>query len=169
MKHIILLIISILVSSVFIKAQNNSDIISEIKNDEVIIRLHKLIDFSDIKEEMFVKMPKDDHKYYVAEISMENISSKEIDMGGKYTIYLTLKDAKGNEYKSGLKGMSIVSYYNTQKGKSLYNKKSNDLCWGSSFPAKTKARTLLCGFEVPKDAKLTSFGISKYKLWNTIK
>ncbi len=162
MKKYIITIILLVLSTSASFSQNKNAVISEIKNNEVIIKLHRLIDFYDTKS-------KDGNKYLVADITIENISNKSIEMGADYTMSITIKDANGNEYRSGLKGAGIVSSYLAKNGSDEQDQKAYNLSFSSDFPAKTKARSLLCGFEVPKDAKIVSFGIKKKNLWNSIK
>jgi hypothetical protein len=143
-------------------SQNKKAVISEIKNDEVKVKLHRFIEFDDSKA-------KSGNKFLVADISLENISSKSIAMGSDYTMTITIKDDKGNEYRSGLKGEGIVSTFLIRQDSEEQDTKAHNLCFSDNFPAKTKARSLLCGFEVPKDAKIVSFGLKKKNLWSAIK
>jgi hypothetical protein len=143
-------------------SQNKNAVISEVKNEEVKIKLHRFIDFNDSEA-------KSGKKFLVADITIENVSGKSIEMGAEYTMNITIKDDKGNEYRSGLKGEGIISTYLTKEGSEEQDSKAHNLCFGDTFPAKTKARSLLCGFEVPKDAKIVSFGVKKKNLWSTVK
>lgn len=142
--------------------QNKNAVISELKNDEVKIKLHRIIEFNDSDA-------KSGKKFLVADITIENISGKTIAMGTDYTMSITIKDSKGNEYRSGLKGEGIISTYLTKEGGEEQDSKAHNLCFTDTFPAKTKARSLLCGFEVPKDSKIVSFGLKKRNLWSTVK
>jgi hypothetical protein len=143
-------------------SQNKNAVISEVKNEEVKIKLHRFIYFNDSEA-------KSGKKFLVADITIENVSGKSIEMGAEYTMNITIKDDKGNEYRSGLKGEGIISTYLTKEGSEEQDSKAHNLCFGDTFPAKTKARSLLCGFEVPKDAKIVSFGVKKKNLWSTVK
>ena len=143
-------------------SQNKNAVMSEVKNEEVKIKLHRLIEFNDSDT-------KSGNKFLVADITIENISGKSIEMGAEYTMNIVIKDANGNEYRSGLKGEGIVSTYLTRSGSEEQDAKAHNLCFGDNFPSKTKARSLLCGFEIPKDAKIVSFGVKKKNLWSTIK
>jgi hypothetical protein len=143
-------------------SQNKNAVISELKNEEVKIKLHRFIEFNDSDA-------KSGKKFLVADITIENISGKSVAMGTDYTMSITIKDSKGNEYRSGLKGEGIVSSYLTKEGSEEQDSKAHNLCFTDTFPAKTKARSFLCGFEVPKDAKIVSFGLKKKNLWSTIK
>jgi hypothetical protein len=154
------LFLSILTSLSF--TQSNNAVISEVNNNEVKIKLHRLIEFNNSNS-------KSNSKFLVADISIENISSKSIAMGSEYTMSITLKDSKGNEYRSGLKGEGIVSTYLTKEGSEEQDSKAHNLCFSENFPAKTKARSFLCGFEIPKDAKIVSFGVKKKNLWDSVK
>jgi hypothetical protein len=159
--HLIsLLLITTLASIGF--SQNKNAVISELKNNEVKIKLHRLIEFKDSDT-------KSGNKFLVADITIENISDKSIQMGAEYTMSITLKDDKGNEYRSGLKGEGIVSTYLTKDGSEEQDSKAHNLCFSDNFPVKTKARSLLCGFKVPVDAKIVSFGLKKKNLWSTVK
>lgn len=157
---IILLILTITASMGF--SQNKNAVISELKNNEVLIKLHRLIDFND-------PMAKSGNKFLVADITIENTSGKSIEMGAEYTMSITLKDALGNEYRSGLKGAGIVSTYLTRNDNEEHDHKAYNLCFSDNFPPKIKARSLLCGFQVPKDAKIVSFGVKKKNLWSDLK
>lgn len=157
---IILLLITITASIVF--SQSKNAVISELKNSEVTIKLHRLIEFNDSKAGS-------GNKFLIADITIENISPKNIEMGAEYTMSINLKDAAGNEYRSGLKGAGIVSFYLTKTENEKQDQKAYNLCFSDNFPSKTKARSLLCGFQIPKDAKIVSFGIKKKNLWRTIK
>jgi hypothetical protein len=143
-------------------SQNKNAVISELKNDEVKIKLHRFIEFNDSDA-------KNGMKFLVADITIENISGKSVAMGTDYTMSITIKDSKGNEYRSGLKGEGIISSYLTKESSEEQDSKAHNLCFSDTFPVKTKARSFLCGFEVPKDAKIVSFGVKKKNLWSAIK
>lgn len=160
MKNMSLIILLLFAVTFQINAQKKSDVIAEINNNEVVIKLHKLIEFGGAKE---------GNKFLVAEITIENISDKSINMGAEYTMSIELKDAKGNEYRSGLRGAGIVSSYLAANPEVKQDQKAYNLCYSDNFPAKTKARSFLCGYEVPKDAKIVSFGVKKKNLWTDIK
>ncbi len=70
-------------------SQNKNSVIAEVKNNEVKITLHRLIEFNDSKA-------KDGNKFLIADITIENISDKKINMGADYTMSITIKDDKGN-------------------------------------------------------------------------
>ncbi len=143
-------------------SQKKSSIIAEVKNNEVKVILHKLIEFKDAD-------PKSGSKFLIADITLENISDKSIQMGADYTMNITIKDNKGNEYRSGLKGEGILSSYLSKEGSEEQDSKAHNLSFSDTFPQKTKARSLLCGFKVPVDSKIISFGVKKKNLWSTIK
>ncbi len=157
---ITLILITTIVSISF--SQKKNAVISELKNNEVKIKLHRLIEFKDSDT-------KSGYKFLVADITIENISDKSIQMGAEYTMSITIKDDKGNEYRSGLKGEGIVSTYLTKDGSEDQDSKAHNLCFSDNFPVKTKARSFLCGFKVPVDSKIVSFGVKKKNLWSTIK
>lgn len=159
-RLIIFLLIIIAVTQSY--SQNKNAVISEVKNSEVIIKLHRLIEFNDAKA-------KDGNKFLIADITIENISGKDIQMGAEYTMSITIKDDKGNEYRSGLKGEGIVSTYLSKSGGDEQDAKAHNLAFSDKFPAKIKARSLLCGFKVPVDAKIVSFGVKKKNLWSAVK
>lgn len=162
MKTINLSIIIIALALISVLAQKKDNVISELKNNEVSIKLHKLIEFNDSNS-------KSGSKFLIADITIENISNNNIEMGAEYTMGITLKDASGNDYRSGLRGAGIVSSYLAKNGSNQQDQKAYNLSFGDNFPPKTKARSLLCGFEVPKDAKIVSFGVKKKNLWSEIK
>jgi hypothetical protein len=153
--------VMILVTSI-IFAQKKNTAISEIKNDAVTIKLHKLIDFNNSNA-------KPGNKFLIADVTIENTSGKSIPMGAEYTMGITIKDASGNEYRSGLRGAGIVSAYLAKNGSDEQDQKAYNLCFSDNFPPKTKARSLLCGFEVPKEAKIVLFGLKKKNIWSEIK
>ena len=157
---IVLLIISVTASLSF--SQKKNAVISEVKNNEVKIKLHKLVEFNDSKAGS-------GNRFIIADITIENTSPKSIKMGAEYTMSLNLKDDAGNEYRSGLKGAGIVSFFLTKTDQEKQDQKAYNLCFSDNFPSKTKARSLLCGFEVPKNAKIVSFGVKKKNLWSTVK
>lgn len=157
-------IISLLLITSVVYSQKNNTAIAEVKNNEVSVKLHKLLDFTNPDTK-----PKDGNKFIVAEITLENLSNKIIAMGSEYTMSITVKDANGNEYRSGLKGAGIVSSYLIKTKTYEQDQAANKLSYEATFPAKTKAKSLLCGFEIPKDAKVVSFGVKKKNLWSTIK
>ncbi len=159
-----LLTILLTISSVLSFSQKNNSVIAEVKNAEVSVKLHKVLDFTN-----FSTKPKDGNRFVVAEITLENLTDKTIAMGSEYTMSITVKDANGNEYRSGLKGAGIVSSYLTKNQSYKQDQAANKLAYDEKFPAKTKAKSLLCGFEIPKEAKIVSFGIKKKNLWSTIK
>lgn len=160
MKNIILICTLFINLSFLTIAQKKGDVIAVLKNNEVIIKLHKLIEFGGAKE---------GNKFLIAEITIENISDKNINMGAKYTMSIELKDSKGNEYRSGLRGAGIVSSYLTENPNVKQDQKAYKLSFSDNFPAKTKARSFLCGYEVPKYAQIVSFGVKKKNLWSEIK
>lgn len=160
MKKISLMLILFAALTLQINAQKKSDVIAEVKNNEVVIKLHKLIEYGGAKE---------GNKFLVADITIENVSDKSINMGAEYTMSIELKDSKGNEYRSGLRGAGIVSSYLAANPEVKQDQKAYNLCYSNNFPAKTKARSYLCGYEVPKDAKIISFGVKKKNLWAEIK
>jgi len=162
MKSYFKIIFLVFFSVAFTFSQNKNAVISELKNSEVTIKLHKLIEFNDSNA-------KSGNKFLVADITIENTSGKSIEMGAEYTMSFTIKDASGNDYRSGLKGAGIVSSYLTKNGSEVQDQKAYNLCFSDKFPSKAKARSLLCGFEIPKDAKIVSFGVKKKNLWSTIK
>jgi len=161
MKTLVFIIFTF-IAFVTLSAQSKVPVISELKNNEVDIKLHKFIDFNDSNA-------KSGNKFLIADITIENISKNNIEIGSEYTMGITIKDASGKEYRSGLRGAGIVASYVAKNGSDKQDQKAYNLCFGSSFPAKTKARSLLCGFEVPKDAKIVSFGVKKKNLWSDIK
>jgi hypothetical protein len=162
MKTFIITLLLVTFGTVFTSSQNKNTVISEIKNDEVAIKLHKFIEFNSSNA-------KTGNKFIIADITIENLTNKNIEMGAEYTMGLTLKDASGNEYRSGLRGAGIVSSYLAKNGSGAQDQKAYNLCFGDKFPPKTKARSLLCGFEVPNDVKVVSFGVKKKNLWSDIK
>ena len=162
MKTYLITLLLLLITAQTLFTQNKNAVISEVKNTEVKIKLHKLIEFNDAKA-------KSGNKFIIADITIENISDKNIEMGAEYTMSITIKDDKGNEYRSGLKGEGIVSTFLTKNENIEQNQKDHTLAFSDNFPPKTKARSFLCGFEVPKDAKIVSFGVKKKNLWSTVK
>ncbi|MFZ2323972.1 MAG: hypothetical protein WAV89_09780 [Ignavibacteriaceae bacterium] len=162
MKLFLLTFLIVVTSTVLISSQNKNTVISELKNNEVVIKLHKLIESND-------SGAKNGNKFLIADITIENISGKIIEMGAEYTMGITIKDASGNEYRSGLKGEGIVSSYLAKNGNVKQDQKAHNLCFSDKFPPKTSARSLLCGFEVSKDAKIVSFGVKKKNLWSEVK
>jgi hypothetical protein len=160
-----LTIIFIIIIFTFISfAQNTNSIITEVKTSEVSVKLNKLLDFTN-----FSTKPKDGNKFIVAEITLENLTDKTVAMGSEYTMSITVKDANGNEYRSGLKGAGIVASYLTKNTNYKQDQSANKLAYEDKFPAKTKAKSLLCGFEIPKEVKIVSFGVKKKNMWSAIK
>lgn len=157
-------IIFLLFVSAFAYSQKNNSVLAEVKSSDVSVKLHQLIDFTNPDSK-----PKDGQKFIVAEITLENFSSKAVAMGSEYTMSITIKDDKGNEYRSGLKGAGIVSSYLIKNKSYQQDQSANKLSYDENFPAKTKAKSLLCGFEIPKDAKIVSFGVKKKNLWGPVK
>lgn len=143
-----------------ISAQKKNDVIAEVSNDEVKIKLHQLIEAG---------QSDNGQRLLVAEITIENISGKDINMGAEYTMSIEIKDKKGNEYRSGLKGAGIVSSFLAKNTKYKQDQKAYNLSFGDKFPPKTKARSYLCGYEVPNDVQIVQFGVKKKNLWTVIK
>jgi hypothetical protein len=162
MKTFIITFIIVSFGTVFNFSQKKNTVLSEIKNNDVTITLHKFIEFNSSNA-------KSGNKFIIADVTIENLSDKNIAMGAEYTMGVTLKDASGNEYRSGLRGAGIVSSYLAKNGTGAQDQKAYNLCFGDKFPPKTKARSLLCGFEVPNDVKVVSFGVKKKNLWSNIK
>jgi len=158
------IIVFLLAVTATLYSQKNNSVIAEVKSSEVSVKLHQLLDFTNPDSK-----PKDGHKFIVAEITLDNFSSKAVAMGSEYTMSITIKDDKGNEYRSGLKGAGIVSSYLIKNKSYQQDQSANKLSYDENFPAKTKAKSLLCGFEIPKDAKIISFGVKKKSLWSVIK
>ncbi len=159
MKNLVLFFILFILTS-NLPAQKKNDFIAEISNNEVKIKLHQLIEAG---------FSEDGNRLLVADITIENISDKTINMGAEYTMSIGLKDSKGNEYRSGLRGAGIVSSYLASHPQVKQDQKAYNLCYSDKFPAKTKARSYLCGYEIPKDAKINLFGVKKKNLWTEIK
>jgi hypothetical protein len=162
MKTFIITFIIVSFGTVFNFSQKKNTVLSEIKNNDVTITLHKFIEFNSSNA-------KSGNKFIIADVTIENLTDKNIAMGAEYTMGVTLKDASGNEYRSGLRGAGIVSSYLAKNGTGAQDQKAYNLCFGDKFPPKTKARSLLCGFEVPNDVKVVSFGVKKKNLWSNIK
>ena len=162
MKRILITIIITAFAYSAAISQNKNAVVSEVKNEEIKIKLHKLVEFNDSKA-------KSGNKFLIADITIENLSNKSIEMGAEYTMSITIKDDKGNEYRSGLKGEGIISTYLKKNENVEQDQKAHTLAFSDNFPSKAKARSFLCGFEVPKDAKIVSFGVKKKNLWGSIK
>jgi hypothetical protein len=162
MKTFIITFIIVSFGTVFNFSQKKNTVLSEIKNNDVTITLHKFIEFNSSNA-------KSGNKFIIADVTIENLTDKNIAMGAEYTMGVTLKDASGNEYRSGLRGAGIVSSYLAKNGTGAQDQKAYNLCFGDKFPPKAKARSLLCGFEVPNDVKVVSFGVKKKNLWSNIK
>jgi hypothetical protein len=162
MKRYQTIFLFLLITTIAVYSQGKNAVISEVKNSEVKIKLHKLVEFNDSKA-------KSGDKFLIADITIENLSDKKINMGADYTMSIIIKDDKGNEYRSGLKGEGIVSTYLTKNESVEQDQKAHTLAFSDNFPPKTKARSFLCGFEVPKDAKIISFGVKKQNLWSSVK
>jgi len=142
-------------------AQNKKSFLTTISNDEVKISLIKLHPFSSSNN-------KDGHKFLVAEILIENVSDKIINIGSEYSMSLVLIDSNGKEYKSGIKGAGIVSEFLTKDSDIEQDQKAYNLSFSDKFPPKTKAQSFLCGYEVPNNAQIVKFGIKKKNLFSEI-
>lgn len=142
--------------------QNKLKPVAKVSNDEVIISLIKLHSFSSENN-------KEGHKFVVAEILIENISDKFINMGADYSMSLILIDSAGKEYKSGIKGAGIVSEFLTKATDIEQDQKAYNLSFSEKFPPKSKAHSFLCGYEVPVDAQIKKFGVKKKNLFSEIK
>jgi hypothetical protein len=162
MKTLFIIFLTFLVVSSTNFSQKKNTFIAEVKNNEVTIKLHRIIEVKDSDS-------KKGFKYLVTDITIENISDKNITVGAEYTMNITLIDDAGIKYRSGLKGTGIVSTYLTKAGSEEQDQKAFNLCFSDKFPPKTKARSFLCGFEVPTGANIVSFGIKDKNLWNSIK
>ena len=156
------MLLTFLFTSSIIFSQKKKNFIAEVKNSEVNIKLHRLIEFNHTDA-------KKGNKYVVAEITIENISDKNIAVGADYTMSISIIDDEGNKYRSGLKGTGIVSTYLTKEGSEKQDQKAFNLCFSDKFPPKTKAKSFLCGFEIPINANIVSFGVKDKNLWNGIK
>lgn len=142
-------------------AQNKKSYLATVSNEEVKISLIKLHPFSSSNN-------KDGHKFLVAEILIENVSDKIINMGSEYSMSLVLIDSNGKEYKSGIKGAGIVSEFLTKDSDVEQDQKAYNLSFSDKFPPKTKAQSFLCGYEVPNNAQIIKFGIKKKNLFSEI-
>jgi hypothetical protein len=142
-------------------AQNKKSFLTTISNDEVKISLIKLHPFSSSNN-------KDGHKFLVAEILIENVSDKIINIGSEYSMSMVLIDSNGKEYKSGIKGAGIVSEFLTKDSDIEQDQKAYNLSFSDKFPPKTKAQSFLCGYEVPNNAQIVKFGIKKKNLFSEI-
>lgn len=160
MKNLTIILFIAFAFSLNLLAQKKSEPLAVIKNNEVIITLHRLIETNSDKEGF---------KFLVADINIENISGKDINMGAEYTMSIEIKDKKGNEYRSGLRGAGIVSSFLARNTDYKQDQKAYNLSFGDKFPPKTKARSYLCGYEVPDDAQIVQFGVKKKNLWTDIK
>jgi len=125
--HLKIFLLIIFITSISI-SQNNNTVKSEVKNNDVKIKLHNLIEFNDAKAGS-------GNKFLIADITIENISPGSIEMGAEYTMSINLKDAAGNEYRSGLKGAGIISFYLTKTEHEKQDQKAYNLCFGDNFPS----------------------------------
>ncbi len=128
-------------------SQNKNAVISELKNDEVKIKLHRFIEFNDSDA-------KSGKKFLVADITLENISGKSVAMGTDYTMSITIKDSKGNEYRSGLKGEGIISSYLTKEGSEEQDSKAHNFVSAIPFLQKQKLDLFFADLKFPKMQKL---------------
>ncbi|MCX7612013.1 MAG: hypothetical protein N2043_10560 [Ignavibacterium sp.] len=135
--------------------------IAKISNDEVKISLLNLHSFNSDNN-------KEEHKFIVAEVIIENISDKYINMGSEYSMSLIIIDADGKEYKSGIKGAAIVSEFLTKFPKFQQDQNAYNLCFSDKFPPKTKVRSFLCGYEVPENSQIKKFGVKKKNIFASI-
>ncbi len=143
-------------------SQNKINLIAKVSNDEVRISLVKFHSLSSSNN-------KSGHKFLIAEVIIENISDRIINMGSEYSMSLIIIDSDGKEYKSGIKGAGIVSEFLTKFPDIEQDQKAYNLSFSDSFPPKTKARSFLCGYEVPDDARIVKFGVKKKNLFSEIK
>ncbi len=157
---IVCLFVGLISASSF--SQNKLNTIAKISNDEVRISLIKLHPFSSSNN-------KSGNKFLVAEILIENISDKVINMGADYSMSLIIIDSDGKEYKSGIKGAGIVSEFLTKFPDIEQDQKAYNLAFSDKFPAKSKAHSFLCGYEVPDDAQIVKFGVKKKNLFSDLK
>lgn len=160
MKNLTLILFLIFVFALNLFPQKKNEPLAVIKNNEVIITLHRLIETNSDKEGF---------KFLIADITIENISGKDINMGAEYTMGIEIKDKKGNEYRSGLRGAGIVSSFLAKNADYKQDQKAYNLSFSDKFPSKTKVRSFLCGYEVPNDAQIVQFGVKKKNLWTDIK
>lgn len=157
---IICLLIALYSVSTF--SQNKINPIAKISNDEVRISLIKFHPLSSSNN-------KSGHKFLIAEIQIENISDKTLNIGSDYSMSMIIIDSDGKEYKSGIKGAGIVSEFLTKFTDIEQDQKAYNLSFSDAFPPKTKARSFLCGYEVPDDARIVKFGVKKKNLFSEIK
>lgn len=143
-------------------SQNKINPIAKISNDEVKISLIRFHQFSSSNN-------KPGNKFLVAEIVIENISDKAINIGADYSMSLVIIDSDGKEYKSGLKGAGIVSEFLTKFPDIEQDQKAYNLAFSDNFPAKSKAQSFLCGYEVPDDVQIIKFGVKKKNLFSDLK
>jgi len=159
-----LIFVSLIVEvfSVEFFAQNKLNPIAKISNEDVRISLIKFHSFISSNN-------KTDHKFLVAEVLIENLSDKTINMGADYSMSIIIIDSKGNEYKSGIKGAGIVSEFLTKFPDIEQDQKAYNLSFSDQFPPKAKAHSFLCGYEVPEDVQIVKFGVKKKNLFSEIK
>jgi hypothetical protein len=161
MKTHIMIILLMLFSITLITPQNKNAVISELKNNEVSIKLHRLIDFNS-------SSVKSGYKFLVADITIENTSGKSIEMGAEYTMSITIKDANGNEYRSGLKGAGIVSSYLAKNGMTNRIKKHIIFALAITFLQKQKHDLYFVVLKFQKMLKLFP-SVKKENMWSDLK
>lgn len=93
-------------------------------------------------------------KFLVADITLENISGKTVAMGTDYTMSITIKDSKGNEYRSGLKGEGIISTYLTKKAPKSKTQKPTTYVSPITFLLKQKPGLCYVDLKFPKTQRL---------------
>ena len=162
LNYFIIVSLLFVIISVSSFSQNKLNPIAKISNDEIRISLIKLHPF-------LSSNTKSGNKFLVAEILIENISDKVINMGADYSMSIIIIDSEGKEYKSGLKGAGIVSEFLTKFPDIEQDQKAYNLAFSDKFPAKSKAQSFLCGYEVPVDAQIVKFGVKKKNLFSDLK
>ena len=144
--HLIIFLLTVFAVSIGF-SQNKNAVISELKNDEVKIKLHRFIEFNDSDA-------KSGNKFLVADITLENISGKSVTMGAEYTMSITIKDANGNEYRSGLKGEGIISTYLINKAMRNRTRKHTTFVSVITFLQKQKQDHFCADFKFQKMQRL---------------
>jgi hypothetical protein len=150
-------------------ASTDDNAIATIDVNGVIVKLHQLIKFEP-KGNQILKADNEKFNYYLTDISISNTTSETIDAGVDYGFNIDIESKDGRRFWKIDRSAKVISLYDMETGKK--DQAAYDKFW-NKINAGEKVRTILKGYEVPKDAEPYKFiydnvgkGIKKEQLLN---
>jgi hypothetical protein len=121
-----------------------------LENADVRFKLHGLLEFKPVGD--VVSKPDPAKKYVMADISCENIGTKNV-YPAEYMLSAYLVDNKGNKHSLPMSVKTVALFDGNPANK--YTKEQSQGFYRDNFGPGEKARGFLYGVEVDKDVTLT--------------